>query len=231
MFGITLKNQMMKTINLIQKLFFINAVVYLILLSIECPFAPFFKALIVLILMAKVVFQEPFPTKKIVLYALFFSWLGDVLLIFNTKSALFFIFGLVGFLISHVFYCLTFIQQKNAAVLPLKLQLMVAICFTIYFFYILSILYPYLGTLKIPVIVYAMVITFMGFFGLKISLYVYKNDHFNITIGAVLFVFSDSILAINKFATPIQNGNFIIMLSYILAQYLLISGIIKQNKH
>ena len=56
------------------------------------------------ILLVAVYFSEGFTTKKVLLTALTFSWIGDVVLLFASKGEIYFILGLVAFLISHVFY-------------------------------------------------------------------------------------------------------------------------------
>jgi uncharacterized membrane protein YhhN len=45
--------------------------------------------------------------------------------------------------------------------------------------------------------------------------------------GAVLFMASDSILAIDKFLKPVTYGGFLIMLTYIAGQYLIVTGLIR----
>jgi uncharacterized membrane protein YhhN len=47
--------------------------------------------------------------------------------------------------------------------------------------------------------------------------------------GSVLFVASDSMIAINKFHTAIPLSGFWIMLTYITAQYLIMRGLILQQ--
>ena len=42
--------------------------------------------------------------KKWILLALLFSWVGDILLMFESERINFFLFGLLAFLIAHVFY-------------------------------------------------------------------------------------------------------------------------------
>src|SRR5450631_3316136 len=45
---------------------------------------------------------------KWIVVALFFSWAGDVLLMFDVKNSLFFLFGLSAFLLAHIFYIVFF---------------------------------------------------------------------------------------------------------------------------
>src|SRR6186713_2006841 len=56
------------------------------------------------------------PLKKWITFALVFSWAGDVLLMFESTNGNFFIFGLVAFLIAHIFYILFYeivIRKEN----------------------------------------------------------------------------------------------------------------------
>ena len=50
-----------------------------------------------------------------------------------------------------------------------------------------------------------------------------------IFLGAASFVASDSILAFDKFHAPIEKSSFFIMLTYLVAQYLIVVGIIRLN--
>jgi uncharacterized membrane protein YhhN len=45
--------------------------------------------------------------------------------------------------------------------------------------------------------------------------------------GAVLFMLSDSLLALNKFLMPMENPGIFIMLTYLLAQWNIINGLLK----
>ncbi|MFM8914325.1 MAG: lysoplasmalogenase family protein, partial [Flammeovirgaceae bacterium] len=47
-----------------------------------------------------------------------------------------------------------------------------------------------------------------------------------VMMGALLFMTSDSLLAINKFLNPLPLSGISIMLTYCLAQYLIVEGII-----
>ncbi|HNM27623.1 MAG TPA: lysoplasmalogenase family protein, partial [Saprospiraceae bacterium] len=42
--------------------------------------------------------------------------------------------------------------------------------------------------------------------------------------GALLFVLSDSLIAINKFGHPFNGARLMIMVTYLLGQFLLVSG-------
>jgi uncharacterized membrane protein YhhN len=46
--------------------------------------------------------------------------------------------------------------------------------------------------------------------------------------GAILFVISDSAIAIDKFSHQFKSSGFVIMSTYIVAQYLIVAGYIYQ---
>jgi uncharacterized membrane protein YhhN len=58
-----------------------------------------------------------------------------------------------------------------------------------------------------------------------------SNISFNLVFsGAVLFVLSDSCIAINLFYKPFELARITIMLTYIIAQILIIKGILAEKK-
>lgn len=161
--------------------------------------------------------------KKGIVAALIFSIAGDTLLMFANTNELFFILGLCAFLLAHLFYIYTFHQIRTRHQISGKWY--AAIIVAIYYFLIINFLLPHLGGLKYPVIVYGLVISFM----LLVAMHLYDLED-NITArylltGAILFVVSDSVLAINKFHQPYPWGGWAIMITYVLAQWLLVKGL------
>ena len=103
-------------------------------------------------------------------------------------------------------------------------------CATIYLAGILSILLPSLGDLTFPVIVYALTITIMLKTALKGSFDWNGNSKYLVLLGAAFFVASDSILAIDKFHSPIASASYSIMITYLIAQFYITSGILELNQ-
>lgn len=170
--------------------------------------------------------------------ALFFSWLGDVFLIFGTdEKPLFFLLGLVSFLIAHVMYVFTFINlEKTAEKGGFSGKLIFLIPLVAYMGFLLYTLIPSLladekkKEMLVPVLVYssvisAMVVTAVNRIG-RVS-----QQSFQWTFaGALLFMFSDSIIALNKFNEPITNASVYIMLLYTVGQFLIAKGILMQGR-
>jgi uncharacterized membrane protein YhhN len=152
---------------------------------------------------------------KSLLVVLFFAWLGDVFLLIPGENPLFFQLGLGSFLFMQFAYIRLFHLRSRGfwhwSLLPIA----------IYVVSLLSFLWPHLAEgLRIPVLVYAVALGAMLYFGIKLSDQV-------IFWGALLFVISDSLLALGKFYYAIPGNSFWVMSTYILAQLLLITRLRK----
>lgn len=177
-----------------------------------------------------VYFHPKFLSRRILLNALIFSWIGDVILIFADIAEIYFILGLVSFLIAHITYCVLFNKQIIGEIQINKVLFgLGSLVIAFYLTAIILLLMPNLGDLKIPVIVYAAVISTMLLFAFNGYLIWKKPGALYIFLGAITFVLSDSILAFDKFHAPIEKSSFFIMLTYLVAQYLIVVGIIRLN--
>ncbi|HEY5688913.1 MAG TPA: lysoplasmalogenase [Yeosuana sp.] len=163
-------------------------------------------------------------TKQIVVSALLFSLLGDILLMFTEMNSLFFIGGLLAFLIAHVMYILVFLKKINITKKTLKFALLL-LFYTIGIFYLLK---DGLGNLFIPVIIYMFVILMMFTTAFLREGRVSKNSYNLVFFGAIFFIISDSLLALNKFYSPLPLSGIWIMTTYSIAQLLIVLGLKKQ---
>lgn len=159
---------------------------------------------------------------KWILLALTFSWIGDVLLMFQDKKDIFFLLGLSSFLLAHVFYIIYFHKvrvRENVKSNPWLLVIVV-----IYYAALISFLSPYLGDMKLPVRIYGIVISFMFMLAMHMLFIRNKEAGKWMMIGALLFVLSDSLLALNKFYKPFEFASIMIILTYALAQFFIVKG-------
>lgn len=188
----------------------------------------FFKPLLVSTLLGMFISETAgvaSPFKKWITGALVCAVAGDTLLMFANNNERYFILGLVAFLIAHVFYILCFHFIKVKASIPGKWY--AAIIVGVYYFFMMSFLLPHLGALKIPVLVYGIVISFMLLLAMLLYDLPDQVTARTILTGAIFFVVSDSVLAINKFYHPAAWGGWAIMSTYVLAQWLLTRGMIR----
>lgn len=160
--------------------------------------------------------------KKWILAALFFSWAGDVLLMFQQNESLFFLLGLSAFLIAHIFYIVFFHQVRIKE--KLKSNWLLLLIVVVYYAGLISFLSPYLGDMKLPVRIYGLVISFMFMLAMHMLFIRNKNVGLLMMTGALLFVISDSVLAINKFYQSFELAGVVIMLTYGIAQFFITEG-------
>ncbi len=163
--------------------------------------------------------------KKWIIAALIFSWMGDVLLLFQDRNEIFFLSGLASFLLAHIFYIIFFHQVRLREKVKSNPWLLVVV--VIYYAALISWLSPYLGNMKFPVRIYGIVICIM--FMLALHTLSIKNKIAGrwMVTGALFFIISDSVLAVNKFYQPFEMAGIIIILSYGLAQLFIVHGAIK----
>lgn len=127
---------------------------------------------------------------RAVLVALALSWLGDLLLTFDTRRG--FVGGLVVFLLGHVAYAIAFVTLGVDPASAVAAASAVALIGMLVWRWIS----PHVGDMKGPVIAYvvvisAMVVAAFGTFG--------SGSTWLIPMGAVLFFTSDLFVARNRF--------------------------------
>ena len=150
---------------------------------------------------------------KFFLAGLTLSFFGDLFLLFKWG----FLAGLVSFLLAHVFYIISFRKKFHKSIWkfwPMILGLYASI--------LLVFLFPYLKEMKIPVLIYAVVISVMMFSSLK-------TNNRNLIIGALLFLISDTLLSVNLFVKPLMILNLLVMITYVLAQWILVRGMLSSK--
>jgi len=166
--------------------------------------------------------------KKWIAGALFFSWAGDILLIFVPSDPGFFTAGLIAFLFAHVFYIFFFHAIRMYEKIKGKFFLLLLVF--IYYMAFMSMLSPWLGTMKFPVRIYGVVICFMLMLSMHMLYIKNKKAGWKMFSGALLFIVSDSVLAVNKFYIPFIEAGIITMVTYAAAQLLLVQGAVEYIK-
>ncbi|MFK7904651.1 MAG: lysoplasmalogenase [Chitinophagales bacterium] len=195
--------------------------------------AYFTKPLLMLVLGVYFYQNTPKPLatlSKITLFALFFSWLGDVFLLFQAYQDIYFLLGLVSFLIAHICYIFAFTQTPKSAKSSIKVVLPAAFGYFLLGASALFFLKEGLGSMFIPVIVYSLTIVLMNIMAVNRYGKVATSSFQWVLFGAIAFLISDSLIAVNKFYTPIAAPSFWIMSTYCLGQFLIVIGILKQLK-
>jgi len=184
-----------------------------------------FKPLILLSLLVLYVVSVRSINKWYVL-ALIFSFFGDVFLIFTGEF--YFIIGLISFLIAHLLFIKIVINSiKKTSLSKIVLSI---IPFLIVFSLLLFVLKESLGEMLIPVIIYGLTISSFG----AVSLINYVGSKsakaLLMLLGSIVFIISDSVLAINKFYLEAHIFKVIIMITYVLAQYFIYKSMVLSLK-
>lgn len=137
--------------------------------------------------------------------ALIACLVGDVFLL----EEKYFVYGLSAFLLAHLLFIFVFLKLSRGRFYLLPLIILLIFGGISY-----SQLFPQLGELAIPVAVYTACILLMCWQG--VSVYLSRPDQVGrgIAIAAVLFVFSDSIISVNKFLYPFELSTVVILLTY-----------------
>ena len=168
-----------------------------------------------------VMVAPPGPTKKTLILALLASTAGDAFLAIRQGD--YFIHGLGSFLIAHILYIRIFARNLNrseASHQAVRRTLSVAIIgFAAAMMYLL---WDALGGMKAPVFVYITVISIMGVAALLSRLSLFWAG-----FGAISFMVSDGIIAVNKFLVPFDLASPFIWVTYMAAQYSLVYAILR----
>ncbi|RYC52234.1 lysoplasmalogenase [Flagellimonas olearia] len=145
---------------------------------------------------------------KLILVALAFCLLGDVLLL----DSGYFVFGLVAFLLAHLLFIVAFIQHKGFWFHWASFVVLFLIGGAIFFW-----LKPDLGDFMVPVLFYVLVITAMAWQGIGLYLREKAKAYAWMALAVLFFMLSDTLLAINKFKAPFDNASVLILVTYWLS--------------
>lgn len=160
----------------------------------------------------------------LLLAGIFFGFLGDTLLLFD-KQQWSVIAGIGAFGVGHILYTILLASDRVMPGMVWRIAVPVALALVVLFIY--NRLSPSLPKeMRIPVIFYIVVICamslaaiwrFLGAPGLATGL---------AAVGSVLFIVSDSVLAFQLFSKKTRIGGFVVMLTYLAAQTLIVFGVL-----
>jgi uncharacterized membrane protein YhhN len=161
--------------------------------------------------------QATFPFYKyMIITGLVFSLAGDVFLMLPSDR---FLAGLVAFLIAHLFYIAAFLSEISA------LTWWPLVPLVIYGIVIYIIVASSLGKLKLPVLIYVVVILIMAWLAWERWSQTGQSGALLAFAGAVLFVISDTILAIDRFRGAFKLSRALNLTTYFAAQWLIASSV------
>jgi len=160
---------------------------------------------------------------------LVFALTGNTLILMQNHHPSYFLYGVIALLICIVFYISAFYLDFRSAQELDKRGAKIAIfstailCIAFYLF-----LRPHLGALRLPVIIYVLLM------GMMMMMAAFRNQRVNsvsfklVLAGVLFFVLSGALLACRYFVNPFKYADACIVSTYMIAQYLIILGGIKR---
>jgi len=207
--------KMLKNSLHLRLLILISAIIAIVLDGIGSVGFFVFKPLTtILILLLPTLYQDSEAKiyVKSIVFGLVFCLFGDAFLLFNS----YFLFGLGSFLIGHLFFLYAFVKrqgwQKRYGIGLFLVILAIGICWLIQ---------DKLNTLLIPVLLYMLVIVLMSWQGWGLALNSKTKNLRSLGLGVSLFMFSDTLIAFDKFYIPFSYSGLLILATYWIAIYII----------
>jgi uncharacterized membrane protein YhhN len=173
-----------------------------------------FKIIPIALLLQLAMTRTEGRVRAILAVGLVLSAIGDVLLAMRGL----FVQGLIAFLLAQLTYTALFLTQFRWQ--PKRWPwsaLIVAYAMACTLFIV-----PEAGDMRIPVTAYMIAISLMA-----IAAGFRCDDQFLwVALGAVIFMISDTLIAVNRFVTPFEHSGIAVMATYYTAQLMICGGII-----
>lgn len=162
------------------------------------------------------------PRRPLIAAGLLFSCGGDVAMMLGTFTS-----GLAAFLVAHLCYIAAFLAGRQITRSSPRSRNGKAVAgsvitaSTILIFFALQ---PHLGDMLVPVALYMACILGMAISALDRFGRAPTASCLLTLAGALLFMASDSVIALHRFMSPVPGHRTIIMSSYLLAQLAIVHG-------
>jgi uncharacterized membrane protein YhhN len=210
--------------------FLLVLMLHIISIYLEMNTARVITKLLLLPILILYLTSEPGNTRPVLYIGLFASFLGDLLL--TRSGETFFLLGMLAFIITHLcniffFYSLQKGHPGKPMILVLALVVVAIISGGVYF-----LLADKLGAFRVPILVYMVIISLMAVMATQtlVNAALIPTAIRCFIPGAALFVLSDGLLALNKFLLHTGSIDVAVMLTYGMAQYLLVKGFVAVKK-
>lgn len=204
---------------LISLVFGVAAISYLLSMPLQPYALSFLHKALPIAALALLLVCKPVFSPKLAFAALGFSALGDILLALPLQNG--FVFGLSAFLIAHLCYLSWFWRARPGKPAMRLVHWLVLAAGGAMAWLVL----PHTGQLQLPVALYMTVIIAM-----TLSAIAADDCKHLLTLGAGVFMFSDALIAVNRFVAPVAHADVLIMTSYYLAQLCLVLGILRVSR-
>lgn len=178
----------------------------------------FFKIIPIALLLLLALTRTRSKVRILLCLGLVFSATGDVLLALDGL----FVQGLGAFLLAQVIYTVLFVIQGQWQIRRLPWAALIVI----YAWFCTLYVVPQAGDMKVPVVAYMIAISLMAVAA------GFRNDpqFLWVAAGALVFMVSDTLIAVSRFVTPFDYSGIAVMATYYVAQLLICVGIVRHGK-
>ncbi len=163
--------------------------------------------------------------RKCVAAALLFAAIGDTLLLFPNLL----LFGMGAFFMTHICYIIAFKLTQDHTFNPLQVNFVKMFLYNLPIYigaaFVYFLIHNNLQELKIPVVIYLLAIVMMATLARERYGRTHPSSFWQVFIGALLFLISDAVLALDLFFKPIYDAEILVMGTYMIAQLLILMGI------
>lgn len=166
--------------------------------------------------------------KNFFLAGMMLACLGDIFLMLPGD---WFFQGLFAFLLMQWLYIYVFfkdIGSFSSALFWLALVPIVVVLMGMNYVLLSALADP---KLAVAVTVYAVSIATMVLFALLRKSEALAMSFYKVAVGAILFLISDALLAINEFVAPLPDATIWVMSTYSAAQYLIVVGMLRTHSY
>jgi uncharacterized membrane protein YhhN len=159
---------------------------------------------------------------RLLAVGLVFAWFGDLLL--EGSGDAYFMAGIAAFMAMQICYLVAFTRIPGPGLVRAwKIALVPYLVLWLLLNFLVG---PGVGSLRIPVMIYSVVLIAMAVAALDLVIRVPQDKGWRVAIGAGLFVVSDALIALTTFG-PLSSSNAmsgLIMATYIAAQALIVTA-------
>ena len=180
------------------------------------------KPMIMASLIALYIMEEK-RQNNMFMFGLICALLGDCFLLFETDDM--FMIGLTCFLLMQLCYTSVFNKKRR---IPRTRDYIVPGILAMFGITALAILWPSLGSMKLAVTLYTTAIVTMAIFAYLRHPMLW--GHKILFAGVCLFIVSDALLGFNKFGDGFPYAQIAVMVTYMLAQYFIVTGELLGNR-
>lgn len=154
---------------------------------------------------------------------LLFAWAGDLFLLGEGDTM--FILGIAAFLVMQVLYIVAFLSVPGTGIL--RRWPITAVPYAAALIAIVALTWPGAGGMRIPGVVYVVVLMTMAATALDLVGRLLPIDGWRVAAGGALFALSDALIALTAFGplTTSPGTGAAVMTTYIIAQGLIVVGL------